>query len=75
MVNVVYTMFDTFAIIHATTQGGPNQATTILVYKVFTDGFLGLDLGSSSAQSVVLMAIVIALTFIQFRFVERNVQY
>lgn len=75
VVNVVYTMFDTFAVIHATTQGGPNQATNILVYKVFTDGFIGLDLGSSSAQSVVLMAIVIALTFIQFRFVERNVQY
>ncbi len=75
VVNVVYTMFDTFAVIHATTQGGPNQATNILVYKVFTDGFIGLDLGSSAAQSVVLMAIVIALTFIQFRFVERNVQY
>jgi sn-glycerol 3-phosphate transport system permease protein len=75
VVNVVYTMFDTFAVIHATTQGGPNQATNILVYKVFTDGFIGLDLGSSSAQSVVLMVIVIALTFIQFRFVERNVQY
>jgi sn-glycerol 3-phosphate transport system permease protein len=75
VVNIVYTMFETFAVIHATTQGGPNQATTILVYKVFTDGFIGLDLGSSSAQSVVLMAIVIVLTFIQFRFVERNVQY
>ncbi len=75
VVNVVYTMFDTFAVIHATTQGGPNQATNILVYKVFTDGFIGLDLGSSSAQSVILMLIVIALTFIQFRFVERNVQY
>ena len=75
VVNIVYTMFETFAVIHATTQGGPNQATNTLVYKVFTDGFIGLDLGSSSAQSVVLMTIVIALTFIQFRFVERNVQY
>lgn len=75
VVNVVYTMFDTFAVIHATTQGGPNQATNILVYKVFEDGFIGLDLGSSAAQSVVLMIIVVALTFIQFRFVERNVQY
>ena len=75
VVNIVYTMFDTFALIHAMTQGGPNQATNIMVYKVFNDGFIGLNLGSSSAQSVILMFIVIALTFIQFRFVERNVQY
>jgi sn-glycerol 3-phosphate transport system permease protein len=75
VVNIVYTMFDTFAIIHSMTQGGPNQATNIMVYKVFNDGFIGLNLGSSSAQSVVLMTIVIVLTFIQFRFVERNVQY
>jgi sn-glycerol 3-phosphate transport system permease protein len=75
IVNVNYTMFDTFGTIDATTQGGPNQATNILVYKVYADGFIGLNLGSSSAQSVVLMLFVIALTFIQFRYVERRVQY
>ena len=58
-----------------TTEGGPAQATNILVYKVFADGFIGLNLGSSAAQSVVLMAIVIALTFIQFRYIERRVHY
>ena len=57
------------------TKGGPANATTILVYKVFNDGFVGLDLGSSSAQSVILMIIVIALTVIQFRFIERKVAY
>ena len=67
--------FDTFGIIHAITQGGPANATTILVYKVFNDGFVGLDLGGSAAQSVILMAIVIAMTVIQFRFVEKRVQY
>lgn len=75
VVNVVYTMFDTFAVIHSTTEGGPSQSTTILVYKVFQDGFLGLNLGSSAAQSVMLMGIVIVLVFIQFRWVERRVQY
>jgi sn-glycerol 3-phosphate transport system permease protein len=75
VVNIVYTMFETFGVIHATTQGGPNQATNILVYKVYNDGFLALKLGPSSAQSVVLMTIVIALTVIQFRFVERRVNY
>jgi sn-glycerol 3-phosphate transport system permease protein len=75
IVNINYTMFDTFGIVDATTQGGPAQATHILVYKVYQDGFLGLNIGSSSAQSVVLMAIVIALTAIQFRYVERRVQY
>lgn len=75
VVNVVYTMFDTFAVIHATTQGGPVQATNILVYKVFNDGFIGLNLGSSGAQSVILMLIVIALTVMQFRWVERRVEY
>ena len=75
VVNVVYAMFDTFGIIHATTQGGPAQATNILVYKVYVDGFVGLNLGSSAAQSVVLMAIVIVLTVIQFRCIERRVQY
>jgi len=75
VVNVVYTMFDTFAVVDATTDGGPAQATMILVYKVYRDGFIGLDFGSSSAQSVVLMGIVIALTIVQFRFVERRVTY
>lgn len=75
VVNVVYAMFDTFGIIHATTQGGPSQATNILVYKVYADGFIGLNLGSSAAQSVILMIIVILLTVVQFRFIERRVNY
>lgn len=75
VVNVVYAMFDTFGVIHATTQGGPAQATNTLVYKVYVDGFVGLNLGSSAAQSVILMAIVIALTVVQFRFIERRVNY
>ncbi len=73
VVNLVYAMFDTFAVVDATTKGGPGQATTTLVYKVYEDGFLGLDLGGSAAQSVVLMAIVIALTMVQFRYIERKV--
>ncbi|CAN5174722.1 sn-glycerol-3-phosphate ABC transporter permease UgpA [soil metagenome] len=75
VVNVVYAFFDTFAIVDAATQGGPGRETTILVYKVYHDGFKALDLGSSSAQSVILMAIVIVLTVAQFRFVERRVNY
>jgi sn-glycerol 3-phosphate transport system permease protein len=75
VVNVVYAFFETFAIVDTATSGGPAQSTQILVYKVYTDGFKGLDLGSSAAQSVILMAIVIALTFVQFRWVERKVQY
>lgn len=75
IINVNYTMFDTFSIVDATTQGGPAQSTNILVYKVYQDGYLGLNLGSSAAQSVVLMLIVVVLTVIQFRFVERRVQY
>lgn len=75
VVNVVYTMFDTFGVIDATTSGGPAQATNILVYKVYQDGFIGLNLGSSAAQSVILMFVVIALTVIQFRFIERRVEY
>ena len=75
VVNIVYAMFDTFGIIHATTEGGPAQATNILVYKVYRDGFIGLNLGSSAAQSVILMAIVIVLTVIQFRYIERRVNY
>jgi len=75
VVNVVYAFFDTFAIVDASTHGGPVQATTILVLKVYQDGQQSLDLGSSAAQSVILMLIVIALTLIQFRFIERKVQY
>lgn len=75
VVNVVYAMFDTFGVIHATTEGGPAQATNILVYKVYRDGFVGMNLGSSAAQSVILMSIVIVLTVIQFRYIERRVNY
>src|SRR5580700_8021310 len=75
VVNIVYAFFDTFGVIHNVTQGGPVKATEILVYKVWYDGIVGLDLGSSAAQSVVLMAIVIGLTAIQFRFIERRVHY
>ncbi|MGM9490188.1 sn-glycerol-3-phosphate ABC transporter permease UgpA [Ideonella sp. YS5] len=75
VVNIVYAFFDTFGVIDATTGGGPAQATNILVYKVYTDGVKSADLGGSSAQSVILMIIVIALTVVQFRFVERKVQY
>jgi sn-glycerol 3-phosphate transport system permease protein len=75
VINIVYAFFDTFGIIQNVTQGGPGQATEILVYKVWYDGVVGLDLGSSAAQSVILMAIVIGLTAVQFRFVERRVHY
>ena len=75
VINVVYAFFDTFAIVDASTQGGPGKDTAILVYKVYYDGFKALDLGGSAAQSVVLMVIVIALTVVQFRFVEKKVQY
>ena len=75
VVNVVYAFFETFGIIHAVTSGGPANATTTLVYKVFNDGFIGLDLGGSAAQSVLLMVIVISLTVVQFRFIERRVHY
>jgi sn-glycerol 3-phosphate transport system permease protein len=75
VVNIVFAFFDTFGIIDAVTSGGPGQSTEILVFKVFKDGFKALDLGGSAAQSVVLMAIVIVLTVIQFRYVERKVQY
>ncbi len=75
VVNLLYAIFDTFGVIHATTQGGPGQATTTLIYKVYRDGFIGLDLGGSSAQSVILMSIVIVLTILQFRYVERRVNY
>lgn len=75
VINVVYAFFETFGIIHTITLGGPGQSTLILVYKVFADGFVGQDLGSSAAQSVVLMFIVGLLTVVQFRFVERRVHY
>ena len=75
VVNTVYAFFDTFGIIHAVTGGGPAKATEILVFKVWYDGVVGLDLGGSSAQSVILMAIVMALTLVQFRFVERKIHY
>jgi sn-glycerol 3-phosphate transport system permease protein len=75
VINVVYAFFDTFAIIDATTHGGPGKETVILVYKVYYDGFKALDMGGSAAQSVILMAIVVALTVVQFRFVEKKVQY
>ncbi|HTZ38271.1 MAG TPA: sn-glycerol-3-phosphate ABC transporter permease UgpA [Stellaceae bacterium] len=75
VVNIVYAFFDTFGVIHNVTQGGPDKATEILVYKVWYDGIVGLDFGGSAAQSVVLMAIVIALTAVQFRFIERRVHY
>jgi sn-glycerol 3-phosphate transport system permease protein len=75
VINAVYAFFDTFGIIHAITQGGPAGSTTILVYKVFNDGFVGLDLGGSAAQSVILMFLVISMTVVQFRYVERKVEY
>jgi sn-glycerol 3-phosphate transport system permease protein len=75
VVNIVYAFFDTFGVVDATTQGGPAGATQILVYKVYYDGVKAADLGGSSAQSVILMAIVIALTVVQFRYIERKVQY
>jgi sn-glycerol 3-phosphate transport system permease protein len=75
VMNIVYAFFDTFAIIHQVTRGGPGNSTNILVYKVYRDGFVGLDLGGSAAQSVILMVIVIGLTVIQFRYIERKVHY
>lgn len=75
VVNIVYAFFDTFGIIDALTTGGPGRATTTLIYKVYRDGYINLDLGSSSAQSVILMAVVILITVVQFRFIERRVHY
>ncbi len=75
VVNLVYAFFDTFPVIDAATGGGPVQSTTTLIYKIYREGFTGLDLSSSAAQSVVLMLLVIGLTILQFRFVERKVQY
>jgi len=75
VINIIYAFFETFAVIDTTTQGGPGTSTSILVYKVYSDGFHGLDLGSSAAQSVVLMSIVVVLTVVQFRYIDRKVQY
>jgi sn-glycerol 3-phosphate transport system permease protein len=75
VVNIVYAFFDTFGIIHALTQGGPGKSTETLIYKVYVDGVVNLDLGGSAAESVILMLVVIALTAIQFRYIERRVQY
>jgi sn-glycerol 3-phosphate transport system permease protein len=75
VINVTYALFDTFPIVDSTTSGGPSQSTNTLVYKVYADGFVGLNLGPSAAQSVVLMLIVVALTVIQFRWIEKKVQY
>jgi len=75
VINIVYAFFDTFAIIDAATQGGPGKDTAILVYKVYFDGFKAMDMGGSAAQSVVLMVIVVVLTVVQFRFVEKKVNY
>ena len=75
VVNIIYAFFETFAVIHTITSGGPQQSTTILVYKVFSDGFVGQDLGSSAAQSVVLLVLVGILTIVQFKYIERKVHY
>lgn len=75
VVNIVYAFFETFGVIHTITAGGPQQATTILVYKVYADGFVGQDLGSSAAQSVILLVLVGILTVVQFRYIERRVHY
>jgi sn-glycerol 3-phosphate transport system permease protein len=75
IMNLVYSLFETFAVVDAVTHGGPGGATNILVYKVFQDGFVNLDLGSSAAQSVILMAFATALTLLQFRYVERKINY
>ena len=75
VVNIVYAFFDTFGVIHTIASGGPEQSTTILVYKVFSDGFVSQDLGSSAAQSVILLVLVGILTVIQFKYIERKVHY
>lgn len=75
VVNLVYAFFDTFGVIHSLTQGGPGKSTETLIYRVYTDGVMNLNLGSSAAQSVILMILVVALTIVQFRYVERKVHY
>ena len=75
VMNIVYAFFDTFGVIHAITEGGPSEATNIMVFKIYHDSFESLDLGGSAAQSVILMIVVIALTVVQFRYIERRVHY
>lgn len=75
VVNIIYAFFGTFGVVDSLTKGGPGRATEILVFKVYNDGFRGQDMGGSSAQSVILMIVVIALTIVQFRFIERRVHY
>jgi len=75
VMNIIYAFFETFGVIHTVTQGGPGGSTNILVYKVYQDGFIGLNLGSSAAQSIVLMSLIILITVLQFKYVERKVQY
>ena len=75
VVNLVYAFFDTFSLIHATTEGGPADSTSVLVFRVYNTGFIGQDYGSSAAQSVILMGIVICMTFVQFRYIDRKVTY
>jgi sn-glycerol 3-phosphate transport system permease protein len=75
VVNIIYAFFGTFGVVDSLTKGGPGQSTTILVFKVYNDGFRGQDLGGSSAQSVILMLVVVVLTVVQFRFIERRVHY
>ncbi|MDT8262532.1 glycerol-3-phosphate transporter permease, partial [Roseomonas sp. DSM 102946] len=75
VVNLTYAFFETFGVIHALTQGGPARATETLIYKAWSDGVQNLNLGTSSAQSVILMLMVVALTAFQFRFIDRKVHY
>jgi len=75
VVNLIFSFFGSFGMIHAVTQGGPGGATEIMVFKLYKDGFIGLNLGSSAAQSVILMLVVIGLTALQFRFVEKRITY
>jgi len=75
IMNMVFSFFETFGIIHAVTQGGPGDTTTIMVYKTYLDGFVNMRIGTSAAQSVILMALVIFLTVLQFRYTERKVFY
>lgn len=75
VMNIIYSFFETFGVVHMMTQGGPGGATNILVYKVYQDGFIGLNMGGSAAQSIVLMALIIAVTIFQFKYVEKKVQY
>ena len=75
VMNIIYSFFETFGVIHTVTQGGPGGSTNILVYKVYQDGFIGLNLGSSAAQSIVLMSLIVLITVLQFRYVERKVHY